>query len=125
MTEANTNPDNNKIPNSPGRKPAPGVMGGSVLILVGSVFLLAQMERISWDHLWAYFLVGFGTILIVTGFLGIGRQGRRPTRGRFIGGVILIVIGAANIIGLHVWWPYLLIVLGLMLVVSALFPSRS
>jgi hypothetical protein len=104
-------------------KPAPGVMGGLVLILIGSIFLLAQMDRISWGHLWAYFLVGLGAILIVTGFLGIG--GRGPTRGRFIGGVVLIVIGAANIIGLNVWWPYLLIVIGLVLVISALFSHRS
>jgi hypothetical protein len=110
-------------PNS--RKPAPGVMGGLVLILIGSIFLLAQMDRISWAHLWAYFLVGLGAILIVTGFLGIGRHGRGPTRGRFIGGVVLIVIGAANIIGLNVWWPYLLIVIGLVLVISALFQHRS
>jgi hypothetical protein len=107
------------------RQPAPGVMGGLVLILVGSIFLLAQMDRISWTHLWAYFLVGLGAILIVTGLLGIGGRGRGLTRGRFIGGVVLIVIGAANIIGLHVWWPYLLNVLGLVLVVSALFPHRS
>jgi len=107
------------------RKPAPGVMGGLVLILIGSIFLLAQMDRISWAHLWAYFLVGLGAILIVTGLFGIGRHGRGPTRGRFIGGVVLIVIGAANIIGLNVWWPYLLIVIGLVLVVSALVPHRS
>lgn len=115
MTEAKQN----------SRKPAPGVMGGLVLILIGSIFLLAQMDRISWTHLWAYFLVGLGAILIVTGLLGIGGRGRGSTRGRFIGGVVLIVIGAANIIGLNVWWPYLLIVIGLMLVISALFPSRA
>jgi len=110
-------------PNS--NKPAPGVVGGLVLILIGSIFLLAQMDRISWAHLWAYFLVGLGAILIVTGLLGIGGRKRGPTRGRFILGVALIVIGAANIIGLNVWWPYLLIVIGLVLVISALFPHRS
>ena len=110
---------------SPDRRPAPGIMGGLVLILVGSIFLLRQMDLISRAHLWGYFLVGLGAILIVTGLFGIGHQGRHPTRGRFSGGVVLIVIGAANIIGLNVWWPYLLIVIGLMLVVSALFPSRS
>ena len=125
MIDTKLNPNDEKDPRPSGRTPAPGVMGGLVLILIGSIFLLAQMDRISWDHLWAYFLVGLGAILIVTGLLGIGPHGRGPTRGRFIGGVVLIVIGAANIIGLNVWWPYLLIVLGLVLVVSALFPHRS
>lgn len=108
-----------------GPRPAPGLVGGLVLILIGSIFLLAQMDRISWAHLWAYFLVGFGAILIVTGLFGIGRHGRGPTRGRFIAGMVLIVIGGANIIGLNVWWPYLLIVIGLVLVISALFPHRT
>ena len=125
MTDTKPNPNGEKIPRSTDRKPTPGVMSGLVLILLGSIFLLAQMDRISWAHLWAYFLVGLGAILIVTGLLGIGRHGRGPTRGRFIAGVVLIVIGAANIIGLNVWWPYLLIVIGLVLVVSALFPHRS
>ena len=107
------------------RKPAPGVVGGLILILIGSIFLLVQMDRISWAHLWAYFLVGLGAILIITGLFGIGRRGRGPARGRFIIAVALIVIGAANIIGLNVWWPYLLIIIGLVFVISALFPHRS
>jgi len=125
MIDTKPNPNEKKDAHYSERKPAPGVMGGLVLILIGSIFLLAQTDRISWGHLWAYFLVGLGAILIVTGLLGIGRHGRVVTRGRFIGGVVLIVIGAANIIGLNVWWPYLLIVIGLVLVISALFTHRS
>jgi hypothetical protein len=101
------------------RRGAPGVTGGLILILLGTLFLLAQMDKISWGSWWAYFLVGLGAIFLVTGIAGMA--GRHGTGGRMIAGVVLIVIGGAHIIGVSVWWPYLLIGIGAALLISAFF----
>lgn len=95
------------------------ITGGLILILLGVLFLLTQMERISWQDWWAYFLVGLGGIFLVTGVAGL--SGRHSAGGRMVAGAVLIVIGGAHLLGLNVWWPYLLIVIGAAILISAFF----
>ncbi len=124
MTEVEKNPNVEQGAGEPGwrrrcGRGTPGVTGGLILILLGVLFLLTQMDRISWADWWAYFLVGLGGILLVTGVAGL--SGRRGIGGRMIAGAVLIVIGGAHLLGLNVWWPYLLIVLGAAMLISAFF----
>lgn len=60
------------------------------------------------------------------------REGRDPTRGGLVIGIILIVLGGVFLIrqvvpwfDWHVWWPIGLIALGGLLLVLALMPGRS
>jgi hypothetical protein len=101
----------------------PRLTGGLILILLGVLFLLAEMDRISWMDWWAYFLVGLGAILILEGlFRGFSESRHRA--GRLIGGLVLIVIGGAHLIGFEEWWPFILIAVGLGLILSPLFKKR-
>jgi hypothetical protein len=85
----------------------PKLTGGLILILLGILFLLAEMERISWADWWAYFLAGLG---------GIFRSG---ISGRLIAGLILVIIGGSYLIGFTEWWPLILIAVGVVILASA------
>jgi chromate transport protein ChrA len=101
----------------------PRITGGLILILLGVLFLLAEMDRISWMDWWAYFLVGLGTILILEElFRGFSESRHRA--GRLIGGLVLIVIGGAHLVGFEEWWPLILIAAGLGLILSPLFRKK-
>lgn len=119
-----------RSPGAPeGKVPArtkPGLTGGLVLILLGALFLLVQTDRLglTWANWWTYFLVGLGAILILTGLFGLRDRPGESLRGRFIGGFVLIIVGAVNILGVTMWWPAILVVVGLVLVVSSFF-TRS
>jgi hypothetical protein len=98
----------------------PKVTGGLILILLGVLFLLAEMDRVSWADWWAWFLVGLGGILLIEALLrASSAEGRRGIGGRLIGGLILIVIGGAHLTNLEEWWPLILIAVGVGVLISA------
>jgi hypothetical protein len=101
------------------REPYPHITGGLILILLGVLFLLAQMRRISWANWWAYFLVGLGGIFLFEALVRVfSAEGRKGVSGRFIAGLILAVIGGAQLVGLVEWWPLILIALGFGVLIS-------
>jgi hypothetical protein len=104
----------------PKQEYAPKVTGGLILILLGILFLLSEMDKISWSDWWAYFLVGLGAILLIEALLrAFSPDSRRAIGGRLVAGPILIVIGASHLIGLEHWWLLILIVVGVGVLISA------
>ena len=104
----------------PKRDPSPKITGGLILILLGVLFLMSEMDRISWADWWAYFLVGVGAILLVEAlFRSFSPEGRKTIGGRVVAGPILIIIGGSRLIGLEHWWPLVLIAVGVGIVISA------
>lgn len=98
----------------------PKITGGLILILLGVLFLLTEMDRISWADWWAYFLVGLGGIFLIEALLRAGSaEGRRGLGGRLIAGIILAIIGGAHLIGFEEWWPLVLIAVGIGVLISA------
>jgi len=114
-----------ETPPSRPQRTKPGLTGGLVLILLGALFLLVQADRfgLTWANWWTYFLVGLGAILILTGLFGFRDRPGESLRGRFIGGLVLIIVGAVNILGVTTWWPAILVVIGLALVIGSFFRS--
>ena len=55
----------------------PKITGGLILILLGALFLFTEMDRISWQDWWAYFLVGLGAILLIEALLRSFRSEER------------------------------------------------
>jgi len=101
--------------------PLAGMTGGLILILLGVLFFLAQENIISWDNWWKYFLIGLGGIFILEALIRISRS--EPSRryaGKLIGGAVLAVIGGASVFGMVSWWPLILIVLGLFLILGSM-----
>lgn len=104
--------------------PVSGITGGLIIILLGVVFLLTTLDYISWGDWWAYFLFGLGLILIVDGLVRVSsRAYHQYATGKFIGGAVLVIIGASHIFGMVSWWPLILIVVGVVIVVSSLLKS--
>jgi hypothetical protein len=100
----------------------PKITGGLILILLGVLFLLTEMDRISWTDWWAYFLVGLGGIFLIEALLRVvSAEGRRGAGNKLVAGLILVVIGGAHLIGFEEWWPLVLIAVGVGVLISALF----
>jgi hypothetical protein len=98
----------------------PKLTGGLILILLGVLFLLTEMDRISWADWWAWFLVGLGAIFLFEAALrAFSAEGRRGISGRLTAGLILAIIGGSYLIGFMEWWPLILIAIGLVVLVSA------
>jgi len=98
----------------------PKITGGLILILLGVLFLMSEMDRISWTDWWAYFLVGLGAIFLIEALLrAFSPDSRRAIGGRLIAGLILVVIGGSHLIGLEQWWPLVLIAVGFGVLISA------
>ncbi len=102
--------------------PQPKLTGGLILILLGVLFLLTEMGRISWMDWWAYFLVGLGGIFLLEVIIRAvsGADGRGVT-GRLTAGFVLIFIGGAYLFGLEEWWPLVLIAVGAAIIISSFF----
>lgn len=98
----------------------PKITGGLILILLGVLFLMSEMDKVSWTDWWAYFLVGLGAIFIIEALLrAFSVEGRRSAGGRLVAGLILAVIGGSHLIGLEEWWPLILIAVGVGVLISA------
>lgn len=98
----------------------PKLTGGLILILLGVLFLLTEMDIVSWADWWAWFLVGLGGIFLLEALLqAMSAEGQRGIRGRLTAGLILMIIGGAYLIGFWEWWPLILIAVGVVVLVSA------
>lgn len=101
--------------------PLSRITGGLILILLGVLFLLSTMDYIPWGMWWPYLLLGLGIIFILEVVLrAVMRVYYRPITGKLIGGVVLIIIGAANTFGMVSWWPLILIAVGIIIIFSSL-----
>ncbi len=104
---------------------AGAITGGLILIWLGISFYLAQTGYTSWGNWWELFLIGIGVIIILQGVIRYG-QGRRPFIGSFIGGAILILIGAVFYSGFEFrsLWPLIFVAIGIVVLASAVWGRR-
>ena len=99
--------------------------GGLTLILLGVLFLLANMDYISWSGWWQYFLMGLGVILILEAIIRSASPSyRKDITGKLIGGFVLIFIGGSFVIGWSNWWPLILIAVGVGILLSSLRKAK-
>jgi hypothetical protein len=99
--------------------PFHGLTFGLILILLGGLFMANQAGIVVGDRWWQWLLIGLGAILIVGGLVPLlGRQQRIVSYGQFVGGIILIGIGALCMAGFGFWWPVALIAAGVAVLVS-------
>lgn len=95
--------------------PFHGLFVGLALVLLGILFLLNQTGAISGDTWWQSFLIGLGVISIINGAIWFNHPVFRwGSYGKFVGGIILILIGALFMAGFSQWWPVALIVAGVL-----------
>ena len=101
-------------------------VGGLILIWLGACFFMVTSGPWKWDSVWSYFLGGMGVIFLLEVSLRLLLPSfRRPIMGRLILAVVLIAIGFGGLVGLETWWPLVLVIIGLAMVVGSLTRSRG
>jgi hypothetical protein len=140
-TSPNTSPENQGMENKDWREqrrewrqdrrdrrdsdPLRGLFPGLILILLGILLFLATQGILAWDIWWQYFLIGLGAIFIIDGLAHFWSSAHRGSAfGRFIPGVILLFVGLVFVFGFSQWWPLVLIVVGIGILVGYFFRRR-
>lgn len=96
---------------------------GLIIIWLGISLFLRRLDYFYFGNgeWWAYFLFGVGIIFLVEAVVrSIRVKYERLSIGKTIAGIILIAIGAGNIYNLENWWPFILIVMGIIIIISNL-----
>jgi hypothetical protein len=103
------------------------MMGGLILIWLGLTFFLDQNGYLAHDIWWAYFLLGVGAILILQGVVLYSRG--RVGLGPLIGGSIIVFVGLDAIAAVQLnfserFWPLIIVVLGVFVLVGGVASRR-
>jgi hypothetical protein len=107
------------------RRSIPGLFFGLLLVLLGVTLFLTAQDWIAWGDWWKYFITGLGGIFVIEALVRYARPAhRRPRFGRLIFGIILICVGLAFIVGWGNWWPLILIVVGLAILLNSWLRRR-
>jgi hypothetical protein len=103
------------------------VVGGLVIIWLGTTFYLEQNGYLASDIWWAYFISGIGVILILEGVViySRGHVGLGPV----IGGAILVFAGVSSIATSNFkfqtqLWPLFLVAIGFLVLLGGISSRR-
>jgi hypothetical protein len=108
-----------------GSDPFRGLLPGLVLILLGVLLFLTIRGTLEWDSWWQYFLIGLGGIFLLDGLIHYWHPATRYRgAGRFVPGLILVLVGTAFVIGFSEWWPLVLVGVGVAILLGMLFRRR-
>jgi hypothetical protein len=90
-----------------------------------SCFFLTIRGNLSWGTWWQYFLVGLGVIFLIDATIRVTHPAYRNSGwGRFIPGVVLLLVGAAFLLGFSEGWPLILVGAGVAMLIGMLFRKR-
>lgn len=105
----------------------PGWVGGGILILLGLIFLVKNMTGWELNNWWALFILIPAFSSFSRAYWMYRNDGRlsQAARGPLLGGFVLTFVSLAFLfnIGFGAFWPVLLIVGGLLLLVNAVLPA--
>jgi hypothetical protein len=99
------------------------LIGGAILVLLGSVLVLTEMDYISSSDFGLFFLFGIGAILLLAG-LARHLSDRPGCVGYLFGGLILCAISIGGIMDFEGWWAIVLIPVGLAIIYWSISASR-
>jgi uncharacterized membrane protein HdeD (DUF308 family) len=103
------------------RRGSPAVFIGLILILLGSLFFLSEQGYIGHDRWWQYFLIGLGIIFLFDGAMRYRQQNYHGFWvSRVIAGLVLIAIGVIFLLGATAWWPLIVILTGIGIIIGGL-----
>ena len=107
------------------RKPLSGLFWGLLLITLGILFFGKNQGWLSDSNWWQYLLIGIGGCFILDGLINLAiAQPTAEIAGKFIPGVILVCIGVGFIYDFDMWWPLILVIAGVVILLSLLFRRR-
>ena len=98
-----------------------GIGTGVFLLLLGILLFLTNRGILSWDKWWQFLIIGIGIILLVDTLVQYQKDSAREIRiGGLIGAIIVIAVGVAFLVSNVAWWPLVIILLGVAIIVSGL-----
>ncbi len=97
------------------------IFGGLIILALGVIFLLAANGVIASSDWWIYFLLALGGIFVLDSALRNSFLKENFFGGRFIAGIILAGIGLSLRFRFRNWWPSLLILVGLLIILKGIF----
>lgn len=100
------------------------IMGGLVLIMLGASFLLANQGVIGWGRWWEYFLIGLGLVFIIDWAIRYFTGERPVLSGKLITGIILTNVGFVFLTNFGIFWPVILIIVGLVVLLAGVLRNR-
>jgi len=101
------------------RREVPGLFAGLVLILLGVLLLFQTQGWFTWNDWWKYLLLGLGVIFIIDALVRLARPSPRPRwGGRLVVGLVLLLVGLIFVAGFGQWWPLILVVIGVGVIVK-------
>ncbi len=113
------------------------LLGGVWLIGLGIVFLVQQALGLPWSRAWPLFLILAGVASVAPSMLGYGRGYGPPGIARWIAPIVLIGLGVVFLLAnlgvlqvsagelLRQGWPLILIAIGAVLLVGAVWPGQG
>jgi hypothetical protein len=105
--------------------PLRGLFPGLVLVLLGILLFLWTQGILDGGVWWQYFLIGLGGIFLLDGLIHYWHPAYHSRgAGRFIPGIILVLVGTAILVGFSEWWPLILVGVGVAILLGMLFRNR-
>lgn len=100
------------------RDPFAAILLGLIIIWAGALWGLRSQAIIVSGEWWQWFIVGLGGIFILDRLIRYPSPiHRRPMFGRILFGAILIGVGVSLIHGIETWWPLIVAVVGVAVVI--------
>jgi hypothetical protein len=108
------------------------LFAGLLVLMLGGLLYLAASglggDLVSWSNVWAYLLMGLGGLMLIRGLLEMFTRhypGHHHGFGKTIGGMVLLVIGAASLTAslggwAHYLWIAIIVVGGLLIILIGL-----
>ena len=122
--EQQERPQDNERRRSKYHRSLPRIMGGLILVVLGVSFIIANQGLITRVHWWEYFIVGLGLVFIIDWVIR-SFTGERPRfSGRLIAGIILIGVGLVFLTNIGIFWPVILIIIGLIVLLAGVLRNR-
>jgi hypothetical protein len=82
---------------------------------------LANQGILAWDKWWQFLIIGIGVIFLIDSLIRYQKDSAREIRiGRLIAAIILIGVGIAFLVGNATWWPLIIILVGVAVIIGGL-----
>lgn len=101
------------------RRGMPGLFAGLVLILLGVLLLFQTQGWFISNDWWVFLLLGLGGVFIIDALVRLAQPPPKPRwGGRLVVGLTLLLVGLIFVAGFGQWWPLILVVIGVGVIVK-------
>lgn len=101
------------------------IFGGLIILAIGLSLFLATNNFIARDKWWAFLLILLGVVFVFDAILRNLKLKEHLIGGRFITGILLFFLGLAFVFTLKNWWPLILILTGIIIILKGLMTPKD